>query len=177
MDSLYSRYASALLSLAIEENNVSYYKDEIKMLKDSFIENEEILHLFSSYFVLDSEKEKVLDNIYPNNENIKNFIKIIIKNRRVNYLIKIFEEFIKEANEYIGVKEGIIYSVNKLSEEQIKKVEDALSTKLKTKVELVNKIDSKLIGGVKITVEDKIYDGSIKNKLEKLEESLLKGGN
>ena len=66
MDSIYSRYASALLSLAIDENLVVEYKDEIKMLKEVFKENKEILHLFSSYFIEDEDKEKVVDEIYSN---------------------------------------------------------------------------------------------------------------
>ena len=125
MDSLYSHYANALFSIALEENKVDYYKDEVKMLKDVINDNIDILHLFSSYFVTDEEKFKTVDEIYPNNENIKNFIKIIIKNRRANNLLKIFDEFIKNCNEYNGVKEGIIYSVNELDNKTITKLEDA----------------------------------------------------
>lgn len=177
MDSLYSRYAKALLLIAVEENKVEYYKEEVKTLKTLFVENDDFLKLLSSYFISDEEKSKVLDEVYPNNENIRNFIKVIIKNRRTKYLIKIFDEFINEVNSSIGIKEGIIYSVNKLTDEQIKKISDAIEVKLNNKVELVNKIDKRLIGGIKIVVEDKIFDGSVKNKLEKLHEDLLKGGN
>jgi len=176
MDSLYSRYANALLSIALEEDKVLYYKDQVKMLKELFKENEEFMHLISSYFLQDEEKEKIIDSIYNENENIKNFIKVIMKNKRINEIDKIFKEFIKSCNEILKIKDGIIYSVDKLNNEEISKIEKGIENKLNCSVELENLIDEKLIGGVKVIVEDKIFDGSIKNKLEKLKDSLVKGG-
>lgn len=64
-----------------------------------------------------------------------------------------------------------------MSNEQIEKIQESLSTRLNCKVELTNSLDEKLLGGVKVSIEDKIFDGSIKNKLEKLKESLISGGN
>ena len=176
MDSLYSRYANALLSIAIDENKVDYYRIEIKTLRKAFLENEQIIHLLSSAFLEFSDKEKVIDNIYEGNDNIKNFIKIIVRNRRSNYIIKIFNEFIKKCNETLNIKDGIIYSVRKLSEDEIESIQNGIKDRLGCDVDLENVIDEKLIGGVKVLVEDKIFDGSIKNKIERLKESLIKGG-
>ena len=44
------------------------------------------------------------------------------------------------------------------------------------KVELKNQIDESLIGGVKIVIKDRVYDSSIKYKLEQLKSSLIKKG-
>lgn len=178
MDSLFSRYASALFSIALEEDKVESYRDEIKMLKEVIINNDEILHLFSSCFISKEDKEKVIDQVFVNqNRNIVNFIKIINTNKRINYIVKIFDEFIKTCNENLNVKEGIIYSTSKLDEQQIKTVEEALTKRLRCQVELTNLIDIRLIGGIKVVIEDKVFDGSIKNKLERLRQSLISGGN
>ena len=109
--------------------------------------------------------------------NIINFLKVIVNNKRTNYLIKIFDEFIKTCNENLNVKEGIVYSITKLDKKQVEKIEKALKVRLNCEVELVNLIDERLLGGVKVVIEDKIFDGSIKNKLEKLKSSLISGGN
>jgi F-type H+-transporting ATPase subunit delta len=45
----------------------------------------------------------------------------------------------------------------------------------KVKVELKNKIDTRLIGGYKIVIGDTIFDGSILNRLETLRQELNKG--
>lgn len=178
MDSLFSRYANALFSIALEENKVESYKNEVKMLKEVILENDELLHLLSSCFIQKDDKEKIIDEVFKNQtENIVNFIKVIVNNKRTNYLIKIFDEFIKTCNENLNVLEGIVYSSNKLDAKQMDEIKEALSKKLNSKVELVNLIDERLLGGVKVVIQDKIFDGSIKNKLEKLKNSLITGGN
>lgn len=178
MDSLYSRYANALFSIALEENQVDFYRKEIKMIRKIFFENEDLIHLFSSHFIDEKEKNDVVDQIFSNeNINIVNFIKIIIRNKRATSIIKIFDEFIKDCNQDLKIKSGTIYSVNELNQKQINDLEKALESKLKCQVELINVIDKKLIGGIKIQVEDQIFDGSIKNKLENLRKSLISGGN
>lgn len=178
MDSLYSRYANGLFSIALEENKVDLYRKRIKMIKNVFEENDDFLHLLSSCFISNKEKDEIIDKVFKSEEEyIRNFIKIIFINKRGNCLIKILNEFIKTCNENLNIKDGVIYSVNKLSNEQIEKIQESLSTRLNCKVELTNSLDEKLLGGVKVSIEDKIFDGSIKNKLEKLKESLISGGN
>ena len=178
MDSLYSRYANGLFSIALEENKVDLYRKRIKMIKNVFEENDDFLHLLSSCFISNEEKDEIIDKVFKSEEEyIRNFIKIIFINKRGNCLIKILNEFIKTCNENLNIKDGIIYSVNMLSNEQIEKIQESLSTRLNCKVELTNSLDEKLLGGVKVSIEDKIFDGSIKNKLEKLKESLISGGN
>ena len=51
MDSLYSRYSSALLSLARVENKVNEYKSAIKDLLTIFKSEEKIEKYLESYFV------------------------------------------------------------------------------------------------------------------------------
>ena len=48
--------------------------------------------------------------------------------------------------------------------------------KINKKVVLKNRIDNTLIGGIKVVVDDYNFDGSIKNKLSKLNQ-YLKGDN
>lgn len=178
MDSLYSRYANALFSIALEENQIDDYRNEIKMLKKIISENDDLLHLFSSYFIEEKDKNAIIDQTFKSfKQNIINFIKVIVHNRRANEMIKIFNEFIKNCNESLNVKDGIVYSINPLDQNQLLRIENAISAKLNCKVELVNIIDERLIGGVKVQVEDKVFDGSVKNRLENLKNTLISGGN
>ena len=177
MDSLVNRYALGLFSIAIEENKILEYKNSIKMLKEIISNNNELLHLFSSCFILQEEKEDVINKIFVDfDEYIINFVKIIVLNKRTNQMIEIFNEFNKMCNARLNIKEGIIYSTEKLTNQDIKKVEKKFTSLLSCEVELENLIDEKLIGGYKVVIEDKVYDGSIKNKLEFMKLSLKQGG-
>ena len=90
----------------------------------------------------------------------------------LNILKRIAKEFVEISNEELNVLEGIVYSTIPLTEKEIKKLEDACKSKLSQDVELKNKIDPSLIGGVKIAISDHVFDGSIKGKLESLKLNL-----
>ena len=77
-------------------------------------------------------------------------------------------------NEYRGVTEGLVYSTERLSEDQLSKLNKTISSVEKRPVELRNIIDPTLIGGVKVVINDHIYDGSIKHHIENMKNSLIK---
>ena len=79
-------------------------------------------------------------------------------------------------NDKQNILEGTIYSVIELNEDQISRIEQVISKKLDKKVELKNEINSSLIGGVKVVINDMVFDGSITNRIESLKNSLTKGG-
>ena len=174
MDSLALRYARALLSIAIDEKKVLEYKKAMNELEDYFSNNLEVDEYLKSYFVSDQEKYDVIDKISHHFAlvNLSNFIKLLVKKHRFDNFRYIDKEFNKLANEDLNIHSGIIYSTFPLSKKEINSIEEAISLKEKRKIELTNKIDEKLIGGVKVCIADKVYDGSIKNKLENLKSQL-----
>ena len=91
------------------------------------------------------------------------------------YLLIIFKKYIELANSKMNVKYGIIYSVEKLSKEEITKFEKKLSKKLSTEVLLVNKIDKSLLAGIKIKVGDYIIENSIEGFLNTFKKYSIKG--
>ena len=174
MDSLYVRYSSALLLLAKEESKVKEYKEAIKSLLELFTSNEEINTYLKSYFVSDEEKFAFVDRLTKpyGLKSLSSFIKLLIKKHRFNSFKYIANEFISDANESIGVSEGYVYSTTPLDKLELAKIEKAISKKMNQNVELINKIDDRLIGGVKVVVHDHVFDGSIKAKLETLKQNL-----
>ena len=174
MESVYVRYSNALLSLALQENKVSDYKEAIKELLDFLMSNEETFTYLKSYFVDETQKYEVVDKLVNpfKLQSLGSFIKLLIKKHIFNGFKYIANEFIKSANEEIGILEGIAFSVTPLTKSQITSIEEAISKKMNSKVELINKIDTRLIGGVKVSIHDRVFDGSILNKLETLKENI-----
>lgn len=176
MDSLFNRYALGLFSIALEENKVREYKNSIKMIKNIILNDNDFIHLLSSCFLTQEEKDKVIDEVFINEDKyVLNFIKVIIKNKRVYQMRGIFDEFNKMCNDYLGIKEGIVYSTYLLEDDKIKKLENSFIKLFGCDVELTNHIDEKLIGGIKVVIEDQIFDGTVQSKLSTLKQSLIGG--
>ena len=58
-------------------------------------------------------------------------------------------------------------------EKDLYDMESSLSKKLNKKVILSSTIDENIIGGIKIRIGDRLFDGTVKSKLNKLKEDLL----
>ena len=175
MKEITSRYAEALFSLKRDSNTLLETQKEIKELKKVFIENPDFIVILSSSYKSLEEKIEIIDKTLVGvDDEIKSLIKIICQNHRAQYIVEVFDDFNSLVNEYRGVKEGLVYSTIKLSEEQLNKLNKKISEVEKTPTELKNIIDPSLIGGVKIVINDHIYDGSIKHHIKDMKLSLLK---
>lgn len=175
MKEITSRYAEALYSLKKDENSLESSQKEIKELIKVLKENPDFLVVLNSSYKEFEEKEQIIDKVFIGvDEEIKTLIKIVVKNHRGQYLTEIFENYNSLVNEYRGVIEGLVYSTEPLSESQLAKLNSATG-KIETRpVELKNIIDPSLIGGVKVVINDHIYDGSIKRHINDMKIALLK---
>ena len=175
MKELTSRYSVALFSLKRDENQLIDSQLEIKELIKVLKENPDFLTLLDSSYKEFNEKEEIVDKVFKSlDEEVRNFIKIVVRNHRAMYLLEIFEEFNSLVNEYRGVKEGLVYSTEALSEDALNKLNSKISEVEEMPTELINIIDPSLIGGVKVVINDHIYDGSIKHHIDNMKVSLLK---
>ena len=65
--------------------------------------------------------------------------------------------------------EGLLYSAFPLDEKTIDKIKNKISQIEHRDVDLITRVDPSLIGGVKVVINSHVYDGSVKNKLEKMQ--------
>ncbi len=177
-EEVYVNYASALFSLSKEENKVDIYLKEIKQVEEILTSDPSFLECFSSHKISLDQINSILDKAFGKLESpsLLPFLKLLASKHLISSIREIFREYRTLANEYLGIKEGLLYSTSPLSEEEVSRIEKALETKLNCQVHLLNKIDKNLIGGIKIALDGKIYDGSIQNKIDSLRHKLLKGG-
>ena len=174
MTEIAQNYASALLSLAIDDNKVIDYQKEVKELRKIIRDNEDFILLLDSRFLSIEERMNNADLILKGfSPDVINFIKIIIKRNRVNCLEDILEAFNSLCNENQDIVEGLIYSAFPLGEDTLLKIKKKISQIENHEVDLISRIDPSLIGGVKVVINSHVYDGSIKNQLEKMQIDLL----
>ena len=174
MNQVAQTYAEALFSLGLEEKKLPKLQDEGKALSEIIEDNEDFLLLLDSRFMTREERQDIATKILKDfDEDIVSFVKVLIVNNRTNYIKDVLQAFNSLCNEYKGVKEGLIYSAFPLNKETINKIKNKISQIEKMDVELISRIDPSLIGGVKVVINSHVYDGSIKNQLEKMQIDLL----
>lgn len=179
MDSVASRYAIALLSVAREENDIKGYVNEVEEIAKLLKANKELLILLKNYGLSLDEKKQVLKKCFDSRikEYILNLFYVLIDNKRGGYILDVCNEFVRIGLNELNIKRGIVYTTIKLTSTQLTAIEKKVSKLLNANVTLTNIIDNSILGGLKVQVEDYILDDSIKNHLLKLKETItLKKG-
>ncbi len=178
MNDLYSRYAIAFVELA-KESKLDLYslRNETNVLTQIFKKELRLTRFLSINSIKLESKYEVIDNVFKDfNHLLINFIKLIVSKNRSAFIYDIFKETLKEFDSYLTIEKGVVYSSTKLSEENLNKLKKALEKKINKTLDLTNVVDESIIGGFKICLENSIYDSTINTRLNKLKETLLKGG-
>ena len=175
METLPTRYAKALYFLGLENDKLKDYQEQVKEIMKLLKQEEGLITVLGSYFLSHEDRKRKIDEIFSKyfDKEIVNFLKIIVDNDRINQLENILSAFNSMANDYYGVREGIIYSTYKLDESEISKVAESVGKKEGKKIYLINRINPNLLGGIKVVVEDHVYDGSLASKVDGLKKALL----
>ena len=174
MEEVASRYAAALVSLAKEEQKLEQYKVAVLSMKEVFDSNPEVLKYLKSYFVKAEEKYNLVEDLTKEFglKNFTNFMKLLVEKHKIYLFKDIVSEITKGINFELDIYEGFVYSTEPLENSKIDGISQVISQNIGKKVELKNRLDSRLIGGVKVVVHDHVFDGSIKYKLETMKEQL-----
>ena len=121
MDTISTRYAKALIEIAIEESKVYEYQSQMKFVHSVIKENSELVTFLKHNSIKDIDKKSLIEKIFKDNVNINvlHFIYLLIDKKRINYLSQICRDFNSECNNYRGILEGVIYSTEVLTNEKI----------------------------------------------------------
>lgn len=170
------RYGQALFDLALEMNSLELWQTQAKELLEIFSDSTELDRFFNAVKISTEEKRNLIRTVFEGKieKMLLNFLELLIDKKRIGNVKEILQHFIMLANEERGIENGVVVSSRKLSKDEISQIEEAMSLKRKQKVELVNKVDRKLISGVKVIIKNEVIDGSMKSKIETLKNELLK---
>lgn len=166
-----SRYAKSLLDLAVEKDILEKVHEDMNQLLELEKSYPEFSTLIKSPIVNSEKKLTVLFALMGKSasELTTTFIKLVSQKGREAFLPAIAREFHKRYNTQKGIQLAEVTTTfpidDELREEFVKIVKEVSG---KSHVELVEKVNGKLIGGFILKVDDKQLDESINSKLRKL---------
>jgi F-type H+-transporting ATPase subunit delta len=169
------RYATALLETAKEKKAVEDTLKDVLFLKNT-LEGARDLYLFlRSPVIKPSDKEAALNKIFSEHvgELMTRFIHLVAKKERAELLNEIVVGFVDLYNIEAGIIEVEARTAKPLSDSQVKELTKVLEKSTGKTVELSTKEQPELKGGLLVKIDDTIIDGTIKHKLEQLEQTFL----
>ncbi len=106
-------------------------------------------------------------------KDLKNFFFLLIEKRRIFFVAKIIDSFLRLCSQKRGEVKASLISSKELSKAELENISKELSSSTGSTLKFDYKIDKELIGGLKVQLGSIMIDTSIKNKLKKYEQEML----
>jgi F-type H+-transporting ATPase subunit delta len=170
------RYALALFQIAKEKQLLEQMEEELRVVKEVVSQNKDFSNVLKSPKLSIQKKIEFVKQVFSAlNPNVQSMIMLLVERHRQDLIIEIAEQFITLANDEKGVAAATVTSIRPLTDEESKALSATFAAKVgKQSLEITNLIDSDLLGGVKVRIGNRIFDGSLRGKLERLERQLLR---
>ncbi|GEM_PF-635796 len=170
-----NKISEGLFESALSNNLVSQFKEDLKFIVFTLKNNNELFTFLTSPFIEYKEKLKTVNQVF--NSTLENdmlsFLNLLIEKNLLSYIEVIKTQFEKLSNEHENIIEGTIYTPFELSDNQIKSLELSFSNKLKKTIKFKQKIEKNLIAGIKIILDDTVYEYTINSKLEEAKQNII----
>lgn len=178
ISALSKRYARALVAIGAEQKMVEQYGDELSLVSAGVAGNTMLRLLLESPTLPLEKKTAIMNEVVTSmglSSGMRSFIGLLLEKDRMKYIGQIESDYRRLADELSGVLRARVASAAELSDAQMSAIRQGLEKKTGKRIELSASVDPNLIGGLRTEFGGKVYDGSVRTQLKRIEESLNKG--
>ena len=170
------RYSRALFEVSKEAGELEKIEADIKnfqSLHDSSVEFKNFIENPTNTIEVQNKILNSLSEKLSFSKNLKNFFLLLIKKRRIFFVKKIVESFLRLCSKNRGEIKASLISSKELSSFELENIGKELSLSMGSTIKFDYKVDKDLIGGLKLQLGSFMIDTSIKNKLRKYAQQMI----
>ena len=165
------RYSRALFEVTKEFNELDKTESDIKNFQSLIKISPEVKNFLKDPTQSIDQQNKAINLLsekFNFSKNLKNFFLLLIEKRRIFFVEKISESFLKLCLKKRGEIKASLISSKELSQSDLDKINKELSQSMGATLKFDYVVDKNLIGGLKLQLGSFMIDTSIKNKSEDL---------
>ena len=170
------KYAQALFVAAKEKGLIDKAYEQFNDLKAFIASDSSLLDFLNAPQVLEEHKEAMVRNVFR--ERIERlfveFLIVLVEKHRIAFLPEVIDEFTRLVEAEKGIGRATVITATPLNEREKADLVAKLTAKTALKIELEEKIDPDILGGIIVILHNEIIDGSVRRGLDLLEEQLAK---
>jgi F-type H+-transporting ATPase subunit delta len=174
-----SRYASAFLDV------VTAAKLDTAALDHQFSDfvatwdgSAELREFFVNPAIPTVEKVEFLDKLNQKlklQKELRNLLAVMINNDRIGQVSEAAQAWRQQLQEQLGIRQAEIVTARELSEKDRSALVAEIGKLADARVEASFKLDPSILGGTVVRIGSTVYDGSVRGRLDRLKEELVKG--
>jgi F-type H+-transporting ATPase subunit delta len=171
---LITRYAEGFLEYARESIGVDRALAELKKAKDVFRDNPDFEAFLENPGINYIEKCGVVDSVMADgfSQEIRNLLKLLLKKGRIDKFHSI-AEYARLRYAYGDKVSATLYTSYLMDTKTMEIFKDEVEKKLNAKLQLYVDLDPDMLGGIRLAIGNRIWDGSVRKRLEDMKSKLL----
>lgn len=174
MTELAREYGEGLYALTREEKMETDVLSQLQLLKGCFREQPEFLRLLSNMSISKEERVGILDRTLRSQVHLYllNFLKILCERGALSEFEGCEAAYRAQYNQDHGVLEAIVTTGAPLNEAQRERLKEKLAKMTGKQVDLHEKVDPSVIGGVLLEMNGQRYDNTLRHRLQAIHQAM-----
>jgi F-type H+-transporting ATPase subunit delta len=170
------RYAEAAFEVAMRDNAVETWRSELESAAEVVAE-ERIGRALANPSIPLETRTATAEATFGGmvGRQVLNLIGLMLRRGRIEELPRLAAEFGRLDDERQGITHATATSASKLTADEVRALTQRLEQVTGGRIELDVQVDPSLLGGVVVRVGDRLIDGSVRSRLERLRNQLVSG--
>jgi F-type H+-transporting ATPase subunit delta len=168
---LSKRYAKAVFDIAKDNGRIDEALEQLRFLSKALMSDRKLAEFWENPMASFLSKRQILNTVFEKmdlEEFIQRFIMQLLLKGRLRQLRDILHEYESLLEDFRRVLEVKVVSARKLSDDRVELLKKVLGEKIGREVTLASETDPSLIGGLLLTIDDYVYDGTVTARLNAL---------
>lgn len=169
------RYGRALFELAKEKSSVAEVTRELADFAAAFEASDELRALQHAPNLSDTEREAVIEELGRRigaSETTTRSVAMLATRRRLAILPDLVRIVGEMADDHLGVLHASVRAAKTLEQDHLERLQREIASATGKTVILDFEVDPSLIAGIVTRIGDRVIDGSIRGRINRLAESL-----
>jgi F-type H+-transporting ATPase subunit delta len=175
-DTAARRYAEAAFEVAMRDGTVDAWRAELDDAA-SIAADEEVGRMLANPAVPLDTRTEMAQTIFGAvvSQPVLNLINLMLRRGRIHQLPRIAAEFRRLDNARQGITPATATSAAPLDPDEVRAVTERMEQLTGGRIELDLQVDPSLLGGLVVRLGDRLIDGSVRGRLERLRNQLVSG--
>lgn len=170
------RYAEAAFEVATRDNAVEQWRSELETAA-AIVGEPKVGRALANPSTPLEERTATAEATFSKivSRPVLNLIELMLRRGRIEQLPHLAEEFRRLDNQRQGITLATATSASPLSPDEVRALTERMEQYTGGRIELDVTVDPSLLGGLIVRVGDRLIDGSVRSRLERLRNQLVSG--
>jgi F-type H+-transporting ATPase subunit delta len=175
-DSAARRFAEAAFEVATRDRTIEQWRSELETAS-AVVGDERSLRALANPAIPLDQRSVAVSSLLQGiaSDPVQNLVQLLLKRGRIEQLPRVAAEFRRLDDRRLGLTHATVTSAAPLTPDEVRALTARLEQSTGGRVALDAQVDPSLLGGVVVRVGDRLIDGSVRGRLERLRNQLISG--